>query len=183
MNTEQFRLDEVAQYAKEYQSPDYKMGKQRLEDVQRLMRMAPAGSLLDVGTGRGETLQIAKTLGFSPVAGTEAVPYLAQGDVVHALAHNLPFPDNSYDVVTCFDVMEHLIEDDLIPAVREMARVAIGTIIISASEIPSAWRGRELHISRRPAKEWHDLIQRAAPDWTIERKGTAGGSPVFWLTR
>lgn len=179
------RHGEAAVYRKEYANPEYKMGAQRLEDVERLLRLVPRGSLLDVGTGRGEALQIAGRLGFSLPTGTETVPELLTDMVSMAYAHDLLVPDGSFDVVTCFDVLEHLIEEDLIPAVKEFARVARSHIILSASEIPSSqWGGgRDLHISKRPAAEWEKLFREAAPGWTITRQGTAGGSPAWILTK
>jgi 2-polyprenyl-3-methyl-5-hydroxy-6-metoxy-1,4-benzoquinol methylase len=161
------------------------MGKQRLIDVERLLSRAPVGSLLDVGTGRGETLEIAAALGFHPVAGTETVPALMSEKVVMAYAHDLPYPAELFDVVTCFDVLEHLIEDDLAPAIKEFCRVAKKTIILSASEIPSSqWGGgRDLHISKRPKAEWAKLIKDNSSGWSLADNGTAGGSPVFVLTR
>ncbi len=174
------RLEEVAQYAKEYQSPAYRMGEQRRIDVERLLRIVPRGALLDVSTGRGETLDIAADIGFKPVQGTEVVPDLIDGLlVVHAYAHDLPFGNGAFDTVTCFDVLEHLIEDDLLPALREFRRVAKSHIILSASEIPCAWRGRELHISRRPASDWLALIRQAMPGCEIVPSGTCGGSPCW----
>ena len=161
------------------------MGRQRLVDVERILSATPRGSLLDVGTGRGETLEMAASLGFFPVRGTEVVPELIGGEVVYAEAHALPFERGQFDVVTCFDVMEHLIADDLIAALSEMGRVSARQVLMSWSEIPSSeWGGgRDLHISRRSASEAETLIRKALPDWSIERRGTAGGSPAWALTR
>lgn len=182
---DQKRQDEAAVYQIEYSNPEYRMGAQRLSDVERLLRLVPRGSLLDVGTGRGETLEIAHSLEFYPSIGTETVPELLSKRVFKAYAHDLPYTRQSFDVVTCFDVLEHLIQEDLIPAVKEFARVAKSHIILSASETPSSqWGGgRDLHISKRPADEWEKLFREAAPDWTITRHGTAGDSPAWILTK
>jgi SAM-dependent methyltransferase len=54
----------------------------------------------------------------------------------------LPFPDASFDVVVCSDVLEHL--DNLHDTFRELVRVARGRLIVS---LPNCWAAarRPLH--------------------------------------
>lgn len=179
------RIEEAGVYVGEYTNPSYRMGQQRQDDVQRILKSLKPGSLLDVGTGRGETLDFAAGLGFWSLTGTETVPSLLSEKVVHAYSVDLPFPDKSYDIVTCFDVMEHLIEEDLVPTIKEFCRVAKSRILLSCSEISSSqWGGgRDLHISKRSAYAWMSLIVSAAEGWLVEQRGTAGGSPVFILSQ
>lgn len=182
------RRDEIDVYATQYQSPHYRMGDRRRVDVQRILReirALPASrdgmrALLDVGTGRGEALTFADALGFAPVSGTEVVPALLGGRVVYAEAHALPMADRSVDHVVCFDVLEHLTPDDLMPALRELRRVARVSVTASASERHDIRGGRELHISRRPASQWLDMIREA---WGREARtiGSAGASPAFQI--
>lgn len=175
------REAEIEQYVQAYQSPDYKMGVKRKLHVADVLAELGSGSLLDVGTGRGETLVMAEATGLFPVRGTEVVPDLIGGNVVYAQAHELPFEDGEFDHVTCFDVLEHLVEDDLRPALAEMKRVARRTVTVSASELPSVYGGRDLHISRRPAADWLALIREVwGPE--AEQIGVAGNSPMFRLT-
>lgn len=180
------RNDEVLAYVDAYRDPKYRMGSRRLADMQRILGGLPKGSLLDVGTGRGETLAFALSIGFGPVVGTEVVPALLREEgslrVTFAHAHALPFADDSFDSVTCFDVLEHLVEDDLLPALREMLRVSRSHCVVSASEDRSLWNGRELHISRRPKDQWLALIREA---WgpSAECIGTAGKSPAFGVRK
>lgn len=176
------RDEEIERYVEQYASPKYGMGQRRQEDVKRIIRDLRRGSLLDVSTGRGETLRFAKELGFTEVRGTEVVPELLSDDVVFAQAHSLPFEDNSFDHVTCFDVLEHLVEADIAPALREMYRVARLSVTVSASERPSIFGNVDLHISKRPATEWHRLI-RSCWDKNTKRIGKAGGSPAFQVIK
>jgi len=173
------RESEIEHYVAEYKSPKYAMGDRRKRDVKNhLQSIRRKTSLLDVSTGRGETLDMAEKLGFSRVSGTEVVPDLVGGRVVFAYAHELPFDDGSFDWVTCFDVLEHLTEPDIKPALSEMWRVARLGVIVSASERSSVFGGRDLHISKRPREQWLALIRSL---WNKDAKqvGMAGGSPCF----
>lgn len=183
------RQAEIARYAVAYAQDvrHYGMGRGRRRDVPRLLAgLAPAGfrgSYLDVGTGRGEALRYAREIGFASIAGTEVVPDLIAGDVVYAEAHALPFGDGEFDHVTCFDVLEHLVADDVEPALLELNRVARLTATASASCRPSPWPGLgDLHISARPFVAWQRLIQRC---WgpSARHIGRAGGSPCFQVRK
>ena len=94
---------------------------------------------------------------------------------------HLPFDDRSFDNVTCFDVLEHLTEEDLPKALGEMARVAKRTVTVSASERPSIFKGRDLHISKRPKAKWIELFKSV---WgQVQVIGNAGASPAFRLIK
>lgn len=183
MRLQPTREGEIQVYEKAYQSSQYRMGGRRMAHVQDILRdlakrHGQGKSLLDVGTGRHETLTFASVAGFQGCMGTEVVrELLVDGLVVYAEAHSLPFEDGSFDHVTCFDVLEHLIEDDIRPALREMYRVARISCTVSASEQPSIYNGRELHISKRPKAKWLALIQECWPGAVCI--GNAGASPCF----
>lgn len=176
------RDEEIQLYVESYENPRYGMGPRRKADVQRILADLEKGSLLDVSTGRGETLGFAREAGFDLVKGTEVVPSLLNDDVVFAQAHSLPFDDGSFGHVTCFDVLEHLVEEDIGPALREMYRVARKTVTVSASERPSVFGNVDLHISKRPAAEWLELIRSCWDDSAV-RIGNAGGSPAFQVIK
>ena len=64
--------------------------------------------------------------------------------------------------MTAFDVLEHLPEHEVMPALREMARVArwyCFSIATSPSRI--LWQGHNLHPTVRPLDWWHDRIREA----------------------
>lgn len=159
------RALEHAKYVRAYANPKYRMGQTRMDDTLRDLQALPRGSLLDVGCGRGEILAHAERLGFAPVQGVEMVPALIDGRrVVRGEAHALPFPDQSYDVVTLFDVIEHLLPGDDELACREMARVARRAILLTANNKTSRNAiGEELHVNRRPYQEWDTLFRAWFP--------------------
>jgi len=150
------RQAEHQKYVAAYQLDAYRMHGNRRADAERNLADLPSrGSYLDVGCGRGEMLAYARQLGFSPVQGTEVVPALLGPRVIRAEAHALPFPDRSVDVVTLFDVLEHLLPGDDEAACREIKRVARRHLLFTASNRDSRLPdGTELHINRRPYAEW-----------------------------
>lgn len=177
------REEEIQLYRDAYKATNYGMGQRRRDDVYGILYgLKPKTSLLDISTGRGETLRMADLLGFKEVRGTEAVEDLCVGRVTRYTAEQeLPFLPNSIAHVTCFDVLEHLLEEDIEKVLREMCRVAVYTVTVSASERPSCLGpgGRDLHISKRPKAEWLYLLQSIDARW--HEKGKAGGSPAFQI--
>lgn len=174
MNIDEARAAEHAKYRRAYTAqPNYRMGQRRMMDAVRDLAALPCrGSYLDVSCGRGEMLGHAKRLGFSPIQGTEIVPELIGGNVVRAEVHALPFPDKSFDVVTLFDVIEHLIPGDDELACRELARVARKHILLTANNRPACNKaGDDLHINRRPYEQWDALFRAWFPGKVTWIKG------------
>ena len=169
------RAIEHQKYVRAYTVSEYRMGDRRMRDTLRDLSAIPRGSLLDVGCGRGEMLDIATRVGFAPVRGVDVVPAVIDGErVVRGEVHALPFPDKAFDVVTMFDVIEHLIPGDDELACRELARVARRHILITANnETSQRAIGEELHINRRPYKEWDALFRSWFPGAVTWIKGHA----------
>lgn len=178
------RQHEIERYEHCYQNPDYKMGGKRRKRAEEILVGLPRGDLLDVGAGRGELAEVAKRLGFHYV-GIEPVPYLATPDIVTGVATDLPWADASFEVVCCLDVLEHLIEEDLRPALNEMRRVSRGIVFLTASEDPSRFAsadGKDLHISKRPRKKWEQMFREEFPLWDVKGVGMVGVSPGWLIT-
>src|SRR5690606_6132026 len=113
---------EHAKYQRAYAlNPNYRMKRERMADAIKDLESLPCrGWYLDVSCGRGDMLLAAAMMGFSRVIGTEIVPELLDGDrLSRAEVHDLPFGDDAFDVVTMFDVIEHLIPGDDEAACRE----------------------------------------------------------------
>lgn len=167
------RAAEIAKYQTVYQRPKYRMGAERKEASRRALLDYGAGwgRFLDVGAGRGEMLRFAAGLDFEDLRGTEVVQELlaADGRLTYAEAHALPWEAGSFDVVTCFDVLEHLTPADVLPAMGELFRVATAVVIVSAAKDSQIIDGVEHHVSRRPLDEWRRLLQDVA------RKAPHGG--------
>jgi SAM-dependent methyltransferase/uncharacterized Rossmann fold enzyme len=160
------REEEAAQYADIYaKDPEYKCTEIRQGALKKALwecmaREKEKLSYLDVSCGRGESLRLAADTGwFRLITGTETVEELLNPQVIHALLPKLPFLAQSYDVVSLIEVIEHLVPDDVEPALRELTRVAKKYIIISAATFPSWYGGRNLHPSARPEREWNRLFK------------------------
>jgi len=95
-------------------------------------------SILDVGCGRGESLKVGRALGFD-TRGCEIVPALCD----HVLVKHIPsatdlsiYGDGEFDVVTSWDVFEHLGELDVPAAIAECRRVAKHRMIMGIAQRP-----------------------------------------------
>jgi SAM-dependent methyltransferase len=165
------RAAEIEAYEQAYKDPAYRLGERRRAHITAHLNRIEKGNLLDVSTGRGEVLELAEHLGHGPVVGTEAVAYLCDGARVrHAFAHDLPFGTSSFDTVTMFDVMEHLLPEDTEVVCKELARVAACRILLTVHNGPHVFRGRDLHINRRPDETaWlYELARHFAPFEVID---------------
>lgn len=152
------RAAEIAKYSVAYSHPEYRMGQARHEAALRDLK-GLAGSLLDVGCGRGEVFAAARAFGLSPVLGTEVVPELLGPDVVYAEVHALPFAAGTFDHVTCLDVLEHLTPEDTTLGLCELARVGRKTLTLTVANYPHVFRGVDLHVNRRSYPEWAALFE------------------------
>lgn len=171
------RATEHAKYVRAYEAKNYQMGGTRYSDALNELRAVAelAGtdewSLLDVGCGRGEMIKCAFDLRFLPVYGTEVVPGLCRGSVTYGEITNLPFADEDFDVVTCFDVLEHIPPQDTVLALLELNRVARRVILASANNKPSTLPdGTNLHVNKRPYENWDALMRAHWPGIVEQRK-------------
>ena len=92
----------------------------------------PGQALLDAGCGAGGFLSFADTVGnFDRLVGVDiseegielarrAVP---RAELAVAPVEALPFPDASFDLVVCNDVLQHVLEENVARALRELRRV------------------------------------------------------------
>lgn len=172
------REKELAKYAEAYLQPDYGMTKERYDGIVRLVSEVSGESYLDVSTGRGETLDIARKHGFGVVSGTETVDALLNEHVGFGVLPNLSIPDKAYDVVSLFEVIEHLVPDDVEASLYELTRIARRHIFISAS-VSECWLGGvNLHPSARPLDQWQELFTKVWGN-KVRRMHNLGGSPSW----
>jgi len=129
----------------------------RLSAAFALAEVTPGMTILDVGCGRGEILRHCARLGANAfgidyaevaVRMSQRVIHSFEGEmraktaVMQADAKRLPFPDEAFDRVLMFDVVEHLYPWELHTAMLEVRRVLKpdGRLIVHTA--PNAWYDR-----------------------------------------
>ncbi len=91
------------------------------------VRTWTAKTVLEIGVGNGMVTDALRRLGYD-VKTIDIDPAL-HPDVI-ANVTPLPFPDHSFDVVLCAEVLEHLPWDESFQAMKEIVRVArVGAVI------------------------------------------------------
>lgn len=97
--------------------------------------------ILDVGCGGGEFLTQLKEAGFSTLSATDMDQYFdpSIGNIKFKKANfcyeKLPWPDNSFDLITAWEVFEHLENPHFITNEIERVLKPGGTLIISMPNV------------------------------------------------
>lgn len=153
-------------------------------------RIRAAGSpALDVGCGVGFVVQLLSGNLFglesygtdiSRVA-VERAAARTSGDRVRLMeGERIPFADGQFGLVTCFDVLEHIDESDVVGMRDELRRVlrAGGLLFCTASCRPAGMvdqHGENLHRTVRGPEWW---AERFTPDEYLVRR--AHSDVVMW---
>jgi SAM-dependent methyltransferase len=124
-----------------------------------LIKWCPT-SVLDVGCGGNEFIKSfrAENPKIKAFGMDFASPF---ADILSDVA-SIPAEDKEYDVITSFDMLEHLTPEQVDPVLREMSRVS-KRFIFSISYVPSKrlWEGQNLHPTVRPESWWIRKIVQA----------------------
>lgn len=122
--------------------------------------VAGAESVVDVGCGDNRFLRFFAPGGARAVGVDFASP---AADVV-ACATSLPFGSKEFEVLTCFDCLEHLKPEQVPVALREFRRVSC-RFVLSIGLEDSKVRGPDggsLHPCVRPQSWWLEQLERQA---------------------
>lgn len=115
---------------------------------------AAGKTVLDVGCGMGMGLRALRAAAKSAM-GQDMDERLASTDVVVEPISR--FPDKSYDLVVCVDVIEHVEEDR--DFLADLCRIARDSVFVST---PLSYAGRKIwpyHVREYRAREFLDLIR------------------------
>lgn len=112
------------------------------ETVGRMIGEVGPEQVLDAGCGEGETIERLGGLLPHPVTGVDlnaesvrfAAARLPEDRFESADLLALPFDDDSFDLVLCLEVLEHI--PDPRPALAELARVSSSDLILSVPHEP-----------------------------------------------
>lgn len=168
----------------------------------------PTDRALDIATGTGFTAlafapQVAQVVGLdvSPGMLEEARRHAAAQGVTNAefqegVAERLPFPDDSFDLVTCRIAPHHFLS--VRKFVQEVARVLKpgGRFLLADTSVPDNdpdadhWQNTvevlrdPSHVRNYTPAEWRDFLTEAGLN--IEATDSSGGIPITlndWLTK
>lgn len=114
------------------------------QKVAELIRQTGVTCLLDAGCGEGFVIKhLQESNGsIAAIGGDFSAEALVWGRVnvkhnaplTHMDIHHLPFPDNSFPLVICLEVLEHL--PDSTVGLRELARVSSEYVLLSVPHEP-----------------------------------------------
>ena len=93
---------------------------------------------------------------------------------------DLPFEDDSFDLVLCLEVLEHI--PDPAPALAELARVSRGDIVLSVPSEPwfrlgslargkylEGWGNHPEHVNHWNPRSFRDFLKASTEVVTVER--------------
>jgi SAM-dependent methyltransferase len=137
------------------------------EKITGIVSELKPATLLDAGCGEGFVADIflkempeAQITGFDVLEDSVKQARLRNPRASFAIGdiYNVDAPDDTYDVVYCFEVLEHLHEPDR--ALRELARVAKHHVVLSVPHEPffclaNAARGKNLDVRPRGSDPDH----------------------------
>lgn len=123
-------------------------------------------SVLDIGCGVGSHCAVLKQFGDSVIGvdpSEAAISYSADKGydrLVQASVEQLPFPDASFELMLCADVLEHV---DDVAAMKEITRLLApnGILYITVPAHPCLWNRNDIyghHLRRYSRKNFKDLI-------------------------
>lgn len=123
---------------------------------------------LDVGCGLGYLVKEAEEEGIDAY-GIEISEHalsnaVIKGKIIQASITNIPFSNESFDVVSAIDVLEHIHPREVLKAVSEIYRVLKpGGLLIITTPNPcyiGDWIYDLTHINVRPLKYWSMILEK-----------------------
>jgi SAM-dependent methyltransferase len=155
------------------------------DDLDQLVEWARgAETALDVATGGGHVARRFREAGIEVVT-SDPSPGM-QPDVICS-AEDLPFADNSFDVVACRTAPHHF--EDVPLAVREMARVAADRVLLvdtifMGDDVEAAEKLRDpSHVRNYSEAEWLAFVEEAGLRVAEQRTFEHGFDLDAWLQR
>ena len=141
---------------------------ERRHILSRMLKGRTPGRALDIGAAGGGNTRVLRDMGWqaSPLEfGLDGAQVCHERGlpVMRADATMLPLADASLDIVTAFDVLEHLEDDDA--CVREVRRVLKpgGAFLVAVPCDPKLWSAHDDavdHVRRYTRQTLHEVLER-----------------------
>ena len=121
-------------------------------------RVGKTDKILEIGSGDGTTMRGLKDLGYD-ITGTDI--YATSKDIIECPIWELPFKNQSFDVVISTDVLEHLPTDMVDKAISELSRVAKKNIhVIACWKDRQRVKGETVHKTVKPITWWQGKFNK-----------------------
>lgn len=177
---------ESEKYKKERDSRGYGRGNHGKEII-GFIKDLNIESLLDVGCGFGNFCNDVSD--FIPEVYGADIASVCSGNTIKnpkikfidSDALNINLPDNSVDIITSFDCLEHCLEDDIVPIMENFKRIAKKGFAFSIAYRQAGERsnhGEFLHMTVKPEDWWIEKIEKttgAKLSYKTSIKGIGGG--------
>jgi len=151
----------------------FKAKRKFLEVILKNFSLPEKGSVLDVGCGTGAIMEFLLRQGYH-VEGIDisaaALTHCARKGLIvkQGTIDQLPFSDNTFNIVFALDVLEHLPRRDL--ALREVKRVlkpgGLFIATVPAHQFLFSYHDRAVHHIKRYS--WYDFKQELIASFTIQ---------------
>ena len=127
-------------------------------------------NLLDVGCGSGAFCLQNEKYPYEEIIGMdfasipeEGINYSNKIKFIRGDALDIPYADNYFELITSFDVLEHLLPEDVSLALNELKRVCSGEMLLKPAYRESHAKGVEgedLHPTVKPESWWIEMIEK-----------------------
>jgi ubiquinone/menaquinone biosynthesis C-methylase UbiE len=133
------------------------------DSIKHILSLKP-DSIIDVGCGHNHFIQIMRELGVEKAVGIDFA--CKSADYVCDIL-DLPFKDKEFDFLTAWDVLEHLLPEQVDQALKEMSRISkrfAFTITYNPASTPppTRFKGHNLHQCCRQPAWWMEQIEKYA---------------------
>lgn len=210
-----------ARYEAEFgEPPEQPGGWYRPDDWRRvsfvLDQLRSGANVLDVGAGAGQFANAMAASGrFQDVVALDHVRFGKYREFHELITRHdasiaeLPFDDDSFDVVTCMEVLEHVPDEVFLPGLAELRRVCRGQLVMSipfreaeplskghlrrfdAQDVDELFPEGRFAVLERPRMPWMIIVEHLdgtpVPDFVVpeapESTGSSGSSDETELTR
>ncbi|HEX2085296.1 MAG TPA: methyltransferase domain-containing protein [Solirubrobacteraceae bacterium] len=151
-------------------------------------RLAAGRRVLDAGCGTAYGSAMLAAAGARHVTGVDRAAAVleaarpgcpAEVELVQADLRELPFADRSFELVTCFEVIEHLAEPDA--ALKELERVVTrdGVLLVSSPNRDVYEPGNPHHVHEYTPGELQAALERFFPHVEVRRQANLIASAVM----